>query len=40
MADIRKQADEWTRTHPEATPTDIWLAGYWQATDNWCAQKR
>lgn len=40
MADINKQADEWLRDHPKATPREIWLAGYWQSTDNWCSRKR
>lgn len=22
--------------HPDATKKEIWLAGYWKSTDNWC----
>ena len=40
MADIHKQAEEWLKAHPKATPKEIWLAGYWQSTDNWCNAKR
>lgn len=40
MADINKQAEDWLRDHPKATPVEIWLAGYWQSTDNWCNRKR
>ena len=40
MADIHKQAEEWVKSHPKATPKEIWLAGYWQSTDNWCKAKR
>ena len=36
MADISKQAEEWLSEHPDATPKEIWLAGYWKSTDNWC----
>lgn len=40
MADIHKQAEEWLKAHPKATPKEIWLAGYWQSTDNWCNAQR
>ena len=40
MADIHKQAEEWLKAHPNATPKEIWLAGDWQSTDNWCNAKR
>ena len=36
MADINKKAEEWTEAHPYATKKEIWLAGYWQSTENWC----
>ena len=36
MADVSKQADEWLSEHPDATPKEIWLAGYWKSTENWC----
>ena len=36
MADINKKAEEWIETHPDATKKEIWLAGYWQSTENWC----
>lgn len=36
MADVSKMADEWLSEHPDATPREIWLAGYWKSTDNWC----
>ena len=29
MADVSKQAEEWLSEHPDATPKEIWLAGYW-----------
>ncbi len=40
MADLRQQASEWIRSHPEATLHDIWVAGYLTSTDNWCSKKR
>ena len=40
MADIREQASEWIREHPDATPVETWLAGYWKSTSNWCSMKR
>ena len=36
MADINKKAEEWIEAHPDATKKEIWLAGYWQSTENWC----
>lgn len=36
MADINKLAEEWIKAHPDATKKEIWLAGYWQSTENWC----
>lgn len=36
MADVSKMAEEWLSEHPDATKKEIWLAGYWQSTDNWC----
>lgn len=36
MADINKQAEEWIKANPDATKKEIWLAGYWQSTENWC----
>ena len=29
MADVSKMAEEWLSEHPDATPKEIWLAGYW-----------
>ena len=36
MADINKKAEEWIDAHPDASKKEIWLAGYWQSTENWC----
>lgn len=36
MADVSNMAEEWLSEHPNATPKEIWLAGYWKSTDNWC----
>ena len=36
MADINKKAEEWIEAHPDATKNEIWLAGYWKSTENWC----
>lgn len=36
MADVSKMAEEWLSEHPDATKKEIWLAGYWKSTDNWC----
>ena len=36
MADINKKAEEWIEAHPDATKKEIWLAGYWKSTENWC----
>ena len=34
------QRNEWLKKHPKATAEEIWEAGYWTATDNWCSKKR
>lgn len=34
MADVSKMAEEWLNEHPDATKKEIWMAGYWQSTDN------
>lgn len=34
------QRKEWISRHPEATAEDAWTAGYMQAVENWCKQKR
>lgn len=36
MADVSKMAEEWLSEHPDATKKEIWMAGYWKSTDNWC----
>ena len=36
MADVSKQAEDWLNEHPDATNKEIWMAGYWKSTDNWC----
>ena len=36
MADINKKAEEWIEAHPYASKKEIWLACYWQSTENWC----
>lgn len=36
MADVSKMAEDWLSEHPDATKKEIWLAGYWQSTYNWC----
>lgn len=30
------QRNEWLAKHPNATPEEIWTAGYMQSTENWC----
>ena len=37
---MKKQMKEWLDSHPDATPEEAWLAGYWTCTDNWCAKRR
>ena len=39
MADIHKQAEEWLKAHPKATPEEIWLAGYWHQLITGVTQK-
>ncbi len=34
------QKEKWLKEHPNATPSEIWEAGYWTCTDNWCNRKR
>ena len=36
----KEQMEEWLKKHPDATPEEIWMGGYWQATDNWCNRIR
>lgn len=36
MADVSKMAEDWLNEHPDATKKEIWMAGYWKSTDNWC----
>lgn len=41
MADVSKMAEEWlSEQHPDATKKEIWMAGYWKSTDNWCNQTK
>jgi len=40
MADVNRQADEWLEKHPDATPKEAFVAGYWAECDNWIQQKR
>lgn len=35
-----EQKEKWLKAHPNATPDEIWEAGYWCCTDNWCNKKR
>lgn len=36
MADVSKMAEEWFSEQSDATKKEIWMAGYWKSTDNWC----
>jgi len=36
----RQQRDEWLKKHPKATPEEIWEAGYFQCSENWCRKTR
>lgn len=36
----KQQLAQWMRDHPDATPEEAYLAGYWQATTNWCNKNR
>lgn len=40
MASASDYADEWVKAHPNATPKEAYLAGYWQECDNWVKQKK
>jgi hypothetical protein len=37
---MKKQMEEWLKSHPRATLEEAWLAGYWTCTDNWCQKRR
>jgi len=36
----KEQMKKWLAQHPNATPEEIWLAGYWQCSDNWCNKEK
>ena len=35
-----EQREKYLREHPNATPEEIWNAGYWTCSENWCKGKR
>ncbi len=36
----KKQKEMWLKEHPDATPDEIYEAGYMQSTYNWCRKEK
>ena len=36
---IELHAEQWLKQHPDATPIEAFIAGYWRCTDAWCRKE-